>query len=604
MGRLAPAFILFGELALATLLVFATIYGSLERELSALLSTLVIVAVLCLALVWKLSDERFYKLWIQVALIEGCALFAFPFVWLVSTSMKYDEEIFVYPPRWIPALPTTFSSSPYATGESVIDAERPASFSLQRWQSLTDKCGTALWQASQESLAQKELALANDLLRTALQDALFAAEARGVAPKTWEQDDEAIVAALVQRVDAAMVRDALALVYRGVALRTPTIKDQTQNIYSLATANWQLRAGSGALGAADASGARELTYDFSAEDILALQGDFSIPITQETFLGFTLPMRQDRSWHAWRVLLEIAGRRYTSADALYWGKHRWQEISFKLDAKDQRDERELGIWPLYLADDQNEVYDQPGHMRIDIEVERASIIAATWRKYADSYYNAYISTEHRWAYVFNSIYLAVLTILGQVLSCSLAAYAFARLEWPGRDIIFGVLLATMMLPGQVTMIPVFMIFRTLGWYNTLEALWVPSFFGSAFFIFMLRQFMKAIPGDLEDAAKIDGCSLFGIYWRIILPLTRPALAAVCIFTFMNTWNDFMGPLIYINDQRLYPLALGLFDFRSEHGSEFGMLMAASTLMTLPVIAIFFAAQRYFIQGVTLTGMKG
>ena len=121
---------------------------------------------------------------------------------------------------------------------------------------------------------------------------------------------------------------------------------------------------------------------------------------------------------------------------------------------------------------------------------------------------------------------------------------------------------------------------------------------------MLRQFMRAIPGDLEDAAKIDGCGFFGIYWRIILPLTRPALAAVCIFTFMNTWNDFMGPLIYINDQRLYPLALGLFDFRSEHGSEFGMLMAASTLMTLPVIAIFFAAQRYFIQGVTLTGMKG
>ena len=196
-----------------------------------------------------------------------------------------------------------------------------------------------------------------------------------------------------------------------------------------------------------------------------------------------------------------------------------------------------------------------------------------------------------------------MSIIGQVLSCSLAAYAFARLHWPGRDVMFGLLLATMMLPGQVTMIPVFMIFRMLGWYNTLEALWVPSFFGSAFFIFMLRQFMRAIPTDLEDAAKIDGCGFLGIYWRIILPLTRPAIAAICVFTFMNTWNDFMGPLIYINDQRLYPLALGLFDFRSEHGSEFGMLMAASALMAIPVIVIFFAAQRYFIQGVTLTGMK-
>jgi len=604
MGRLGPACILFGELALATLLIFAAVYGSLEREITALLLTLVLLAALSIALASQLSVERFYRLWIQIALIEGCALFAFPFIWLVSTSMKYDEEIFVYPPRWIPALPATVSASPYATNESVIEAERPPSFSAERWQGIVSKGGTALWNAAQEQLGQKEREHAT--LRTALTNALFSAAVRGIAPQTWGKDDRTIVQALVQRLDTAMVKDALTLVYRGVALRAPTVKDQTQNIYSIEASEdtWRIVEGSGALGAGDASGARELTYTFSGDDALTIAGDFPIPISEETFLGFTLPMRQDRSWHAWRAVLEIAGRRYTSGDALYWGKHRWQEISFKLDAKDQRDERELGIWPLYSTDDQSDVYNQPGHMRIRLEVERASILTATWRKYADSYYNAYIATEHRWAYVFNSIYLAVLTILGQVLSCSLAAYAFARLRWPGRDIIFGLLLATMMLPSQVTMIPVFMIFRTLGWYNTLEALWVPSFFGSAFFIFMLRQFMKAIPGDLEDAAKIDGCGFFGIYWRIILPLTRPALAAVCIFTFMNTWNDFMGPLIYINDQRLYPLALGLFDFRSEHGSEFGMLMAASTLMTLPVIAIFFAAQRYFIQGVTLTGMKG
>ena len=606
MARLGPACILFGELALAVLLAFAAIYGSLEHELTALFSSLALLAILCIALAWKLSDERFFKLWIQVALIEGCALFAFPFVWLVSTSMKYDEEIFVYPPRWIPALPTTVSSSPYATDESTIKAEQPASFSLVRWQDFVEKGCAALWQASQEPLAQTSRLLAAETLRPALEDALFSAAARGVAPSIWYEDDDAIIAALVQRVDAVMVKDALALVYRGVALRAPTIKDRAQNIYSIEAAeeNWHITEGRGALGAADASGARELSYGFADGNSLVLMGDFPTPIDAEAFLGFTLPMRQDRSWHAWRAVLEIAGRRYASTDALYWGKHRWQEISFKLEEKDERDERELGIWPLDLTDDQQGAYDTPGHMRIRVEIERASPLTATWRKYVDSYYNAYIATEHRWAYVFNSVYLAVLTILGQVLSCSLAAYAFARLQWPGRDLIFGLLLATMMLPGQVTMIPVFMIFRALGWYNTLEALWVPSFFGSAFFIFMLRQFMRAIPGDLEDAAKIDGCGFFGIYWRIILPLTRPALAAVCIFTFMNTWNDFMGPLIYINDQRLYPLALGLFDFRSEHGSEFGMLMAASTLMTLPVIAIFFAAQRYFIQGVTLTGMKG
>ena len=440
----------------------------------------------------------------------------------------------------------------------------------------------------------------------ALTDALFAASARAMPIALWEQDEDTIVDAIEERVDAAMVRDAISIVYRGVALRAPTLRDIAQNSYALegAVDRWRVVQGDGMLRAADASGAREWVYQFSGGDGLAIEGDFALPADSTALLGFTLPLRQDRSWHAWRIVLEVDGTRYESRDALYWCKHRWQEVSFKLASLDARDERELGVWPLYEAADQTNVLVEDGTMRVRIEVERGSRWTVLWRKYTDNYYSAYIATEHRWAYVYNSVLLAFLTILGQVLSCSLAAYAFARLQWPGRDLIFGVLLATMMLPGQVTMIPVFMIFRTLGWYNTLEALWVPSFFGSAFFIFMLRQFMRAIPGDLEDAAKIDGCGFFGIYWRIILPLTRPALAAVCIFTFMNTWNDFMGPLIYINDQRLYPLALGLFDFRSEHGSEFGMLMAASTLMTLPVIAIFFAAQRYFIQGVTLTGMKG
>ncbi|OQA84494.1 MAG: L-arabinose transport system permease protein AraQ [bacterium ADurb.Bin236] len=204
----------------------------------------------------------------------------------------------------------------------------------------------------------------------------------------------------------------------------------------------------------------------------------------------------------------------------------------------------------------------------------------------------------------NSLYLVVLNVLGQLFACSLVAYAFARLRFYGRDILFGILLATMMLPSQVTMIPVFLIFKSFGWYDTLKPLWVGSFFGSAFNIFLLRQFFMTIPQDLEDAAKIDGCSFFGTYWRILLPLVRPALATVAIFTFMGTWNEFMGPLIYIGSQSLTPLSLGLFMFRSEHGGEWGMMMAASTLMTLPVVVIFFFAQRYFIQGVTLTGMGG
>jgi ABC-type glycerol-3-phosphate transport system permease component len=186
----------------------------------------------------------------------------------------------------------------------------------------------------------------------------------------------------------------------------------------------------------------------------------------------------------------------------------------------------------------------------------------------------------------------------------LAAYAFARLSWPGRDLCFALVLATLMIPPQVTMIPSFVIYKHLGWYNTLAPLWVPNCLAiNGFAIFLLRQAMKGIPKDLEEAAKIDGCNHFHIYWHIIMPLVRPTLAAISIFTFMFVWNDFIGPLIYVNDQRLYPLALGLFSFMAGRENQFTLIMAGSMIMTLPVIITFFLAQRYFIQGVAMSGMK-
>jgi ABC-type glycerol-3-phosphate transport system permease component len=206
-------------------------------------------------------------------------------------------------------------------------------------------------------------------------------------------------------------------------------------------------------------------------------------------------------------------------------------------------------------------------------------------------------------YVGNTVYLTMMNIIGQLFAVSFVAYSFARLKWRGRNVFFVILISTMVLPGQVTMIPAFLIFKALGWYNSFKPLWVPSFFGSAFNIFLLRQFYLTIPKDLDDSAKIDGAGPFRIYWYIMLPLVRPVLIVIAIFTFLGAWNDFIGPLIYLNDPELTPIALGLQVFKSAHGSEFGMLMAAATVMTVPIIVLFFLAQRYFIQGITLTGMK-
>jgi multiple sugar transport system permease protein len=207
-------------------------------------------------------------------------------------------------------------------------------------------------------------------------------------------------------------------------------------------------------------------------------------------------------------------------------------------------------------------------------------------------------------YVKNTLVISFLNVLGTVISCSLVAYSFARIPWKGRNFFFIVLLSTMMIPYQVTLIPVLIIFKHLGWVGSIKPLVVPAFFGSAFFIFLLRQFFMSIPMELSDAARIDGCSEFGIYWRVMLPLSRPAMATVMLFTFIGAWNDFLGPLIYLSDESQYTLSLGLQQFLSQHGAEWSLLMAASTVMILPIIILFFFTQRTFIQGIALTGIKG
>ena len=207
-------------------------------------------------------------------------------------------------------------------------------------------------------------------------------------------------------------------------------------------------------------------------------------------------------------------------------------------------------------------------------------------------------------YALNTLIISVMTIIGHLLSCTLVAYAFARLRAPGKDVLFVILLTTMMLPYPVTMIPVYIGFNQVGWVNSFLPLIVPSFFGAPFFIFLLRQFFLTLPPELEDAARVDGANTLQIIWHVVLPISKPALAVVAVFTFQATWNDFLAPLIYLHDQSNYTISLGLSFFRSSYDVRWAYLMAASLVTMLPVIIIFFLAQRQFIEGISLTGIKG
>ena len=206
-------------------------------------------------------------------------------------------------------------------------------------------------------------------------------------------------------------------------------------------------------------------------------------------------------------------------------------------------------------------------------------------------------------YLRNTMLLCICTVVGAVVSGAVVAYGFAKLEFPGRSTLFGIMIATMALPGQVTMIPIFSLFRAIGWYGTYLPLIVPAFTASAYYVFLLTQFFRTLPAEMSEAAKVDGANEWVIFIRLVLPLSKPALATCALFQFIGTWNDFLGPLLYVNDPAKYPLAYGLQQFVSHYGGFFAQLMAAATIFTLPIIILFFFAQKTFIQGISTTGGK-
>jgi multiple sugar transport system permease protein len=218
-----------------------------------------------------------------------------------------------------------------------------------------------------------------------------------------------------------------------------------------------------------------------------------------------------------------------------------------------------------------------------------------WQNYADMV--RYIPFGR---FALNTLFISALASLGTVASSALVAYSFTRLEWPGQRVFFGLTLATMMVPFPVLMVPLYGVFKSLGWIGTLKPLWFPSFFGGAFNIFLLRQFFSRIPRTLGEAMSLDGASELAIFWKIYVPLARPALAVVAFFQFIYSWNDFLGPLLYLSDQSTFTLPLGLHAFQGQMGgASVHLLMAASVLTTLPIVVLFFFLQRSFLKGITV-----
>lgn len=540
-------------------------------------------------------------------LVGGSAIFSIPFLWMIGTSIKVDREMFGEGISFLPMRPIPVRQSPYLDARyfKTSKGEQAAKFRAWITEDLQQRT-LPIPEGVQIDPAQAADLLAQGILLK-LRDTLPIA--------TWDLPEPDLRPALLAQVNETMIADTLRKVYRflafgSVRVRSVDLQEKEMFAESDPTRFWALESGpheaSFSAVEGDVFEQARLNYHFAEDPApIRLSRTLTLPFQTERLHRIQVSVHPDDSWHRLDFYVEKNGVRYKSTYPLYLGTLQTTVVTLQeFGPDDGVNSTKLKLWYPYQEIDRGPEYlDQPNQVKVDVVMTPSSQLQAWWAK-ANRNYRGALNYIPFVRYFATSAFLVILNIIGNIFSCSIVAYSFARLQWPGRNAAFGLMMATLMIPPQVTMIPYFLIIKWLGWYNTLHPLWVISFFGNAFNIFLLRQFMKGIPRDLEDAARIDGCNFFQVYWHVIMPLIKPTLACIAIFTFMAVWNDFMGPLIYLSDQRLYPLSLGLYALNVQEGGNFGMMMAGSFLMTLPVVIIFFFAQKYFIQGVTLTGMKG
>jgi multiple sugar transport system permease protein len=529
----------------------------------------------------------------HVVLMALSVLFSLPFVWMISTSIKADDEIVHDPMVWIPEMPDRVIQSPYLDLEEHPPRWRcPPTFPEGKdWEPFCDQLRDAVWKRAQTYFQSPEWPLEKDPVEPALftrarrdiEDSIWMACEPRLAETDWERSKT--IELFAGRVTLEDVVKAWQHLYRvieigSVHLRNASAKD---------------------IGAGQPPPKSRISYSISGRSPFTEIARAEIALTSpgETLDQVMVRLKGDASYHRLVAKLEYDGKGFRTASPAFLSVGEYQDFFWKFTPQ-----RKYEVEHLTFVHDPNIMTDiRPGRARMTLYLMPTPYWLALWERTTRNYQEVF-----RWVpygtYTWVTVKITFFNILGQLMACSLVGFAFARLSFPGRDFLFVLMLATMMLPPQVTMIPQFVLFSRLGMYNTLFPLTIMSFTGAPFYIFLLRQFYMTIPQDLTDAAKIDGCGYFTTYWRIMLPLIKPALAAVAIFQFQSSWNEFLQPLIYITDQEKTPMSVGLFMFRQAQQGQWSELMAASAMMTIPIIILFFFTQRYFVQGVTMTGLKG
>lgn len=557
-----------------------------------------------------------------------------PLLWLLTSSFKTANEIFAVPIQWFPSFPPRVAASPYIVEDAYPKIEKPTVIDDTTWNELQPGLTQAIWTKAQTHIvanAQLSNYVPSQKLQTEMIEGLWQQLVTSLPDEIWLGKNTSIIATVQDAVIPETVDTIWGSVYREVAFGTLQIEDLDFNRTPIEDVKWDISQGTDAhiRPSVDTQTVASLSYDFQGSDTLHITATIPASVPIERIRRITLPIRGDASYHRLSLTVTVLQPEETMntatngityqptrpfvLESALWKDSVWRLHGIPGELESSHIVMQENNNPQLSPEEPNNskssnlpAFHTPeatdgNRLLLQLKIHQPAYLSIVWDKFTSNYRNLWKTVPYN-RYFINSVFIATASTLLTLFFCSLGGYAFAKYQFRGQKILFGILLASMMVPFQVLLVPLFGLMYDMGWLNSYKAIIIPFSVG-AFGVFLMRQFIVTIPSELIDAARIDGCSEFGIYYRIVLPIIKPALGALTIYSFLGSWNGYLWPLIILRDEAKYTLPIGLANLVGIYRQDYGMLMAGTLLSLMPIVVLFLAMQREFVQGITLGSVK-
>ena len=536
-----------------------------------------------------------------------------PLLWLLTSSFKTANEIFAVPIQWFPSFPPRVALSPYVVEDTYPKIEKPIAVDEALWEAILQPALTqAIWKRAEAHItanAQFANYVPSQKLQTEMVEGLWQQSVTTLPAELWRAPPVFILAAVQEAIIPEVVDTIWSSVYREVAVGALQIEDLDFNRTPIEVMDWESKPGTRIRLSDGAQTAASLSYNFQDDNTTYITATVASPIPIDRIRRITLPIRGDASYHRLSLTVSVPnksgnGVTYQPTRPFVLESALWKDVVWRLHGiPGELESSHITMHPVETDDAARSIVKAgtENQLFLQLSIHQPSYLSIVWDKLTSNYRNLWKTVPYN-RYFINSVFIATASTLLTLFFCSLGGYAFAKYQFRGQKILFGILLASMMVPFQVLLVPLFGLMYDIGWLNSYKAIIIPFSVG-AFGVFLMRQFIVTIPSELLDAARIDGCSEFGIYYRIVLPIIKPALGALTIYSFLGSWNGYLWPLIILRDEVKYTLPIGLANLVGIYRQDYGMLMAGTLLSLMPIVILFLAMQREFVQGITLGGVK-